>query len=98
MRMRFRLGFVAGVLIVGCVLMGCGSSSGSSLSSPESNTSTEENGTPDAIEQARMVIDGNHSYEAVKGVSDRALNAAGESLSDENRSRAWSSVLETKKI
>lgn len=93
--MRFRLVLMAGVLIAGGSLMGCGSGSESSSSGAESNTSAEADNTADPIEQARVVLDGNHSYDEVKDVTDRALQAAGESLTDENRSRAWSSILKT---
>lgn len=42
-----------------------------------------------------MLGDG-YTYAEIQTATDDALQAAGESLTDENRSRAWSSILATK--
>lgn len=47
----------------------------------------------DPIEQARVVLLGEYSYEEIKHVTDTALTVTGMQLTDDMRSRAWSSVL-----
>lgn len=47
----------------------------------------------DPIEQARVVLLGEFTYDEVKAATDAALAATGTAVSDEMRSRAWSSVL-----
>lgn len=53
--------------------------------------------TADPIEQARVVLGGAYTYEQVKQTTDAALTATSTVVSDENRSRAWSSVLSVTK-
>lgn len=95
MGMRFGAAFLACVIAVGGVLVGCGSGAGSSI--PDSKPTASSHRAPDAIEQAQAVIGRSHTYEEVKGVTDRALQAGGEGLTNENRSRVWSSVLATRR-
>lgn len=85
------------VVTTGILLTGCASSSSSSPSSDDSGSRSEIASDPDAIEQAQVVLGGEHTYAEIQAATDNALRSAGEGLTDENRSRAWSSVLATKK-
>ncbi|MBT2495074.1 hypothetical protein J7E45_05580 [Microbacterium sp. ISL-59] len=44
-----------------------------------------------------MVLGGAYTYEQVKQTTDAALTATNTAVNDENRSRAWSSVLSVTK-
>lgn len=60
------------------------------LTACASDTSSK---TSNPIEQVQIILGGTHSYESIDRVTDSALDAANLPLSDENRSRAWSSAL-----
>jgi hypothetical protein len=92
--------FVPGLLLLAALLTGCSSGTQPVASTePTQNTTggQEPASSPDAIEQATAVLGGGYTYEQVQEVTDAALTAGGETLSDSNRSRAWSSVLSTQK-
>ena len=84
--------------IVGAVSKGGGSSSsggssGTSSGGSSSGGTTSGGSSSDPIEQARVVLGGGYSYATVLSATDGALSATGLSGTDDNRSRAWSSVL-----
>ena len=57
------------------------------------NGNSSRSATDDPIEQARVVIGGGYKYDEIKVATDNALTAAGLATNDENRNRAWSSVI-----
>tara|TARA_B100000378_G_scaffold256904_2_gene234937 strand:- start:710 stop:1123 length:414 start_codon:yes stop_codon:yes gene_type:complete len=75
------LAIIAGLLIVNFL---------GDLSNSDGSTENQ-----DPIAQAVLVLGNEYSYDEVKVVTDRALRSANESLTDDNRSRAWSAVLAT---
>lgn len=79
-------------LTTGVLLSGCAPISSSS----DSDSSSDNVSASDPIEQAHVVVGGEYSYAEIQTATDDALRAAGEGLTDESRSRAWSSILATK--
>lgn len=63
------------------------------LSDQSSDASGSGVGSSDPIEQARVVLGGAYSYDTVKTATDTALAATDTPVTNENRSRAWSSIL-----
>ncbi len=61
--------------------------------SSDAGRSGSRAGSSDPIEQARVVLGGAHSYDTVKTATDTALAATDTPVTNENRSRAWSSIL-----
>lgn len=82
--------------VIGSAINNAQSSSGGGGTTSNDGTSNSgggSGGSTDPIEQARVVLGGAYSYDAVKQATDAALAATGTPISSENYSRAWSAVL-----
>ncbi|ALJ20639.1 hypothetical protein [Microbacterium sp. No. 7] len=56
-------------------------------------TTGETGYSDDPIEQARVVLRGEYTYQQIKEATDTAIAGAGLPVNDDSRSRAWSAIL-----
>lgn len=86
------IGVLLLVIIVSSVVGALTSSSGANDTN-SSSTESISRGSTDPIEQARVVLGEQYSYEAIKSATDAALAATDTSVTDDSRNRSWSAVL-----
>lgn len=92
------LGIVAVIIVISFITaIAQSQSEGSNESSSTGTSANSSTGTePDAIEQARVVLSQNYgesfSHSELESVTDAALLATGEAVTEDTRSRAWSAV------
>lgn len=84
---------VAAVIITVSLIITTAVRSGSSGPDDASDGGSVSGDFTDPIEQARVVLGDAYTYEEIKSVTDAALLATDTDISNENYSRAWSSVL-----
>jgi hypothetical protein len=79
--------------VTALIFTGCASSSEPGEAAAPQPDAASPLEAVDPIEQARVVLGGQYSYDTVKAATDGALTATGLGLTDANRNSAWSSVL-----
>lgn len=87
---------VIGVLILVVIIsivVAAATSSRSANDGGSSSTGSHSKGSTDPIEQARVVLGGEYSYESIQSATDSALAATETAVTDDSRNRAWSAVL-----